>query len=225
MSHVLWSLYWSDNVDKFRRLLAPAGYNAQVTGKSPNVPPNIGSYGTSSTSPRALAKIRKTSGYGAGSTKYGGGGFGKHEVNSRDHAGLTILLRASSSNSDNAIEFVRALLDHPAIDIYAQDPESGWNALHRSLYAGNISIARLLLEKERRDITGQNVKAAVGRVGDLIKTKDHEGNSPFDLYNSTIGERALNTVNGSDTASVGTMESDDQQSSPDSPTLVAFPRD
>jgi ankyrin repeat protein len=102
---------------------------------------------------------------------------------------LTILLRAASSTAENAVPFVEALLAHPGIDIYAQDPESGWNALHRALYTGNISIARLLLKKERNDLMGHT--ASVHRVGQLIKTKDHEGNSPFDLYNSTIGERDL----------------------------------
>lgn len=140
-----------------------------------------------------MNKARKVSGFGAffGSAKHGNAGLGKGEVNWRDHVGLTILLRAASSTAPTAIDFVRALLDHPAIDVYAQDPESGWNALHRALYAGNISIARLLLDKERRDITGQTPGASVSRVGELIKTKDHEGNSPFDLYNSTIGERSL----------------------------------
>ena len=115
--------------------------------------------------------------------------MGRNEVNSRDHAGLTILLRAASSTSENALPFVEALLTHPAIDIHLQDPESGWNALHRALYVGNISIARLLLEKERQDLAGHT--ASFSRVGRLIKTKDHEGNSPFDLYNSTIGERDI----------------------------------
>ena len=42
---------------------------------------------------------------------------------------------------------------HSAWDIIAQDPESGWNALHRSLYSGNVAIARALLAKERADLT------------------------------------------------------------------------
>lgn len=115
----------------------------------------------------------------------------RHEINSRDHAGLTVLLRAASSTHPNARDFVQALLDHPSLDLYAQDSESGWNALHRSLYAGNISIARMLLAKERTDLTNRtNISSAV-KVGQLIKTKDHEGNSPFDLYNSTIAMRSL----------------------------------
>ncbi|KAJ8128782.1 hypothetical protein O1611_g4851 [Lasiodiplodia mahajangana] len=32
------------------------------------------------------------------------------------------------------------------------------------------------------------------KIGQLIKTKDHEGNSPFDLYNATIALRSLKTA-------------------------------
>jgi hypothetical protein len=99
------------------------------------------------------------------------------------------LLRAASSPAPDAASFIEALLDHPAIDIYARDYESGWNALHRALYAGNIAIARLLLQAEQRILTETPSGPANGRVGELIKTKDREGNSPFDLYNSTIAMR------------------------------------
>ncbi|KAF3761552.1 hypothetical protein M406DRAFT_347904 [Cryphonectria parasitica EP155] len=192
----LWKAWVDHDVDRFRRLLAPAGYGAQGASKSPHIGTGGpgGSPGAFGTSPRIATKMRKGSGLGPG----GGGGpggrsgntnFGRAEVNSRDHAGLTILLRASSSTSEDAIAFVETLLNHPAIDLHVQDPESGWNALHRALYAGNISIARLLLEKERRDLTGQTVGASLSRAGRLIRTKDHEGLSPFDLYNSTIAQR------------------------------------
>ncbi|KAM0322301.1 hypothetical protein ACHAQA_009590 [Verticillium albo-atrum] len=214
MSHLLWKHYWEHDVDKFRRLLAPAGYNTQLPTKSPGVG-GTGSWGNSpgsyaaGTSPKAT-KSRKPSGFGL----YPGGvkgsaasGLGKAEVNSRDHAGLTLLLRASSSTDPDAIRYVTALLDHPAIDLYVQDLESGWNALHRALYAGNISIARLLLDKERRILTEQTAGSAVAKVGQLIKTKDNEGNSPFDVYNSTIGTRNLKES--------GDLDSDDVASDSD----------
>ncbi|KAL2128127.1 hypothetical protein VTI74DRAFT_9628 [Chaetomium olivicolor] len=192
MTHLLWKYYWEDDVDRFRRLLSPVAHGAQNSARSSNL--GSGGGGGSpgySTSPRAPTKSRKLPGFGTGSgnVRHGHGGLGRSEVNSRDHAGLTVLLRAASSTAENAISFVEALLEHPAIDIYVQDPESGWTALHRALYAGNISIARLLLEKERKDLTGHT--ASLSRVGQLIKTKDHEGNSPFDLYHSTIAERSL----------------------------------
>ncbi|KAI1373510.1 hypothetical protein F4677DRAFT_429142 [Hypoxylon crocopeplum] len=190
MSHLLWKYYWENDVDRFRRLLVPTSYS-QTPSKSPGT--GVGSPGAFGSSPRAATKSRKASGFGAAivAPKNIGNNLGRSEINSRDYSGLTILLRAASSTSSNAIFFVEALLDHPAIDIYIQDHESGWNALHRALYNGNISIARLLLEKERKDLTGTLGGATVARVGQLIKTKDHEGNSPFDVYNATIALRTL----------------------------------
>ncbi|KAI0593237.1 BTB/POZ domain-containing protein [Biscogniauxia sp. FL1348] len=190
MSHLLWKYYWENDVDKFRRLLAPASYSQNPTKPQSTA---VGSPGAFGSSPRAVAKSRKVAGLGAnaGGSKNAGSNLGKSEINSRDHMGLTILLRAAASTSSNAIAFVEALLDHPSIDIYAEDLESGWNALHRALYSGNISIARLLLEKERRDLTESFGGTAISKVGQLIKTKDHEGNSPFDVYNATIALRSL----------------------------------
>ncbi|KAK3349119.1 hypothetical protein B0T25DRAFT_457154 [Lasiosphaeria hispida] len=192
MTHLLWKYYWEDDVEKFRRLLSPAAHGSQNIARSPNVGFGVAaSPGGLGISLRPPAKSRRTpgSGIGFGGSRNGNGGLGRAEVNSRDNVSLTVLLRAASSTAENAISFVEALLAHPAIDIYIQDPESGWNALHRALYAGNISIARLLLEKERMDLVGHT--ASLSRVGQLIRTKDHAGDSPFDLYNSTIGEREL----------------------------------
>ncbi|CAK7566316.1 MAG: hypothetical protein SEPTF4163_004256 [Sporothrix epigloea] len=222
----LWSCYIADNVERFRRLLAPKGHSAQAAAvwntNAVGSGPGGGLSGSSSlgdiggspyvTSPRAsTGKSRKSSNHGYGNiqAKSGaaGGIIGKNEVNSRDHAGLTILLRAAASPSGNAVHFVQALLEHPAIDIYVQDPESNWNALHRALYAGNIAIARLLLLKERKDIAGRILGAPASRVGQLIKTKDYEGNSPFDLYHSTIGRR----LDALDDASVETRDDSDDE--------------
>ncbi|KAI1118222.1 hypothetical protein F5Y14DRAFT_399670 [Nemania sp. NC0429] len=185
----LWKSFWEDDVDNFCRLLASATH-PQTPAKSPAL--GVGSLGALGTSPRSVTKSRKVSGPGSAfsAAKSSVSHFGKAEINSRDYCGLTLLLRAASSTSPDAVAFVQALLEHPAIDIYLQDPESGWNALHRALYNGNISIARLLLAKERRDLTESFGPSAM-KVGQLIKTKDHEGNSPFDLYNATIALRSL----------------------------------
>ncbi|PSS03484.1 hypothetical protein BD289DRAFT_195604 [Coniella lustricola] len=201
----LWKAWIDHDVDRFRRLLAPAGYSAQNASKSPHIGTGAGgatggasgSPGSLGASPRQPTKMRKPSGYGSGaaaSNRSANTNFGRAEVNSRDHAGLTILLRAASSTVNDAIDFVEILLNHPSIDLHVQDPESGWNALHRALYAGNISIARMLLEKERRDLTWQTVGASLSKAGRLIRTKDHEGLSPFDLYNSTVAQRELDAV-------------------------------
>ncbi|KAH7157668.1 hypothetical protein B0J13DRAFT_467787 [Dactylonectria estremocensis] len=195
MSHLLWKYYWENDVDRFRRLLAPTSYSNYNASKSPAVGggsfPNRSPSGLG-TSPRPVAKQRRTSGHHQTPVKSKdvGQNLGRAEINSRDHAGLTVLLRAASSTDSNARDFVQILIEHPSIDLYAQDPESGWNALHRSLYAGNVSIARLLLERERMVLTSHNV-TSVNKVGMLIKAKDHEGNSPFDVYNSTIAARSL----------------------------------
>lgn len=197
MSHLLWKYYWDEDVDRFRRLLDPSGQNSHAVSKSPGLGHDGGylgkNYSASGTPPRVANKTRKVSGLtpsGPGRSKDSSHTIGKLEINSRDHAGLTILLRAASSTDPSACEFVRALIEHPAIDLYTQDPESGWNALHRALYAGNVSIARMLLRREREYLTS-HTPTSLGKVGLLIKTKDNEGNSPFDVYNSTIATRSL----------------------------------
>lgn len=199
MSHLLWKSYWENDVDKFRRLLAPAGQPSQSSLKNsfPGAGADALDLGRSPTtlgsSPRVANKTRRTSGYAFGGNARGkdsSAGAGRNDVNSRDHVGLTLLLRAASSTDPTAHEFVQALLEHPAIDLYIQDPESGWNALHRALYTGNVTIARALLKKEREYLTSHDL-TSVSKVGMLIKTKDHEGNSPFDVYNSTIATRSL----------------------------------
>ena len=212
MSHLLWKSYWEQDVDKFRRLLASAGQGSHVVSRNPAQIADSGNLSRSpvahGSSPRTSNKTRRVSGLtpsGSGKTKESLVVLGKSEVNSRDHAGLTILLRAAASIEPVAYEFAQALLEHPAIDLYAQDPESGWNALHRSLYSGNVSIARMLLERERAYLTN-HTKGSLGKVGLLIKTKDHEGNSPFDVYNSTIAARQIqnpNDVHTSDSESDG----------------------
>ena len=220
MSHLLWKYYWENDVDRFRRLLAPAGPNTNATSKSPSIGTggfHAGSPGGPGSSPRLTPKPRKASGYAPGTAKSRDNGLtlARGELNSRDHAGLTVLLRAASSTEPNAPDFVKALVDHPAIDLYARDPESGWNALHRSLYSGNISIARILLAKERMDLTSHTHITSVSRVGQLIKTKDHEGNSPFDVYNSTIATRTLKKSNMSgdsdDDSDSGQSDDEDHQ--------------
>ncbi|KAF9046893.1 hypothetical protein BDZ89DRAFT_1155147 [Hymenopellis radicata] len=90
------------------------------------------------------------------------------EINRRDTLGRTVLHLASSSA--DALEYVRLLLRHPAIDVNAQDLENRWTPLHRALYDGNVAAAILLLERSDIDVT----------------LKDAEGYTAFELYNSTI---------------------------------------
>lgn len=216
MSHLLWKYYWENDVDRFRHLLAPAGHVSQSLSKSPGVG-NSGAYlggspGAAGGSPRGAPKTRKTSGYTpSGKAKDSHAAIGRNDINARDHAGLTILLRAASSTDPNAHAFVQALINHPAIDVHVQDFESGWNALHRSLYAGNVSIARMLLEKEREYLSSHSM-SNVSKAGLLIKTKDNEGQSPFDLYNSTIAQRSLNIVSDIENSDSDSESGDDVSS-------------
>ncbi|KAG8768966.1 hypothetical protein FRC12_005243 [Ceratobasidium sp. 428] len=92
--------------------------------------------------------------------------------NSRDMLGRTVLHLACADIAPIALEFTRALLALPSvqIDINAQDTESGWTALHRALYAGNLPAAILLLARSDID-TG---------------VRDLEGMTAFDVYNATV---------------------------------------
>lgn len=97
------------------------------------------------------------------------------DANARDFLGRTLLHLIASSASPKASTFAEALLQLP-LDLRVQDLESGWTPLHRALYHGNIRTAQAILAKGAHD---------------LIKIKDREGNSPFEVYNLTIGPRDL----------------------------------
>jgi alpha-tubulin suppressor-like RCC1 family protein len=109
----------------------------------------------------------------------------KADVNWRDANGMTLLHHAASSTSDNALEYAQALVEHPLIDLYVQDAENSWTALHRAFYFGNITIARAILERDTADALGRGI----GRG--LVKVKDREGLGPLDLYSATIKDRTL----------------------------------
>lgn len=152
-------------------------------------------------------KSRVNSKQAGSGTKGANQGLTKADINSKDYAGLTLLHRAVSSASENAISFASALLEHPSIDLYVQDTENGWTALHRALYFGNISLARAILERDNQDPrvqSGSNQR----HVSSIIKVKDFEGNSPFDVYNATIARRSLSR-------SSDASDSDDQASDSD----------
>ncbi|KAH8684602.1 putative BTB/POZ domain-containing protein 1 [Tricladium varicosporioides] len=196
MSYLLWKYFYDDEIERFRKLLANTGHNVQHAPKSHGG--GAGAYsmsglgaspGSYSTSPRVV-KTRKVSGQ---TTNMGAKGtnqivLNRADVNSRDYAGVPLLCRIASSKSESAIDFAMALLNHPAIDLYAQDAESGWTVLHRALYSGNVTLARAILERDSR--RSANPEQVIQRPEtSLIKVKDHEGNSPFDVYNATIARQ------------------------------------
>lgn len=199
MSNLLWKYYLEDDVDKFRRLLENASHSSQHTSKghgggtasSSSFGNKVGNSGGFGTSPKAVTKNRKISGQvgNASGNKGHGSALSRLELNSRDYAGLTVLHRVASANSANAIMFATALIEHPSIDLYTQDVESGWTALHRALYFGNITIARAIIERDSKDRVAGNTGARPD--SSVIKVKDREGNTPFDVYNATIARRSL----------------------------------
>ncbi|ANB13647.1 hypothetical protein AWJ20_1946 [Sugiyamaella lignohabitans] len=94
-------------------------------------------------------------------------GLNKSQVNQRDIYGRTLLHLAASAGPTR---IVNALLDNHHIDTTLLDYESGWTALHRSLYAGNISAAQLIMTHSQ----------------DSIRAKDRNNESPFEVMNATF---------------------------------------
>jgi alpha-tubulin suppressor-like RCC1 family protein len=197
MSSTLLKYLLQDDVDSFKRLLANTS-NAQAAQRSVggNVSPKIGgpSIGPSSNlSPRN----KKNTGTSPGSSFPERGSLlrgtaSRAQVNARDRYGRTLLHLIASSRKPTAIEFATALLALPFVDIYAQDVESGWTALHRALYAGNAAVAQALMARDVRDATDFSTPSANSHSsGGLIKVKDREGNSPFDVYDATIVARDI----------------------------------
>ena len=118
------------------------------------------------------------------------------ELNLKDSSGCTLLHHIASSSHEDAYRFADALLDLPLLDFYIQDAENGWTALHRALYFGNASIARTLLHRDYQNAIGQsNIGISHNALG-LIKIKDREGNSPFDLYGASIASRDIGRGTG-----------------------------
>ena len=197
MRNLLWKYYLEDDVEKFRPLLENANLQYPSKGHAAGAGSSVGAIAGSpagfATPPRTVVKNRKVSGPAgtSGGTRGTNTTISRAELNSRDHAGLTILHRAASSTTPNATSFALALIEHPAIDLYIQDTENGWTALHRALYFGNITIARAIIARDRGDPNGLGGSANTKVGSSVIKVKDHEGNSPFDVYNATIARRSL----------------------------------
>lgn len=190
MNSYLWKAYYEDDVDTFRQYLAAPVYNTRAhAGRGGNVGGVVGSPGGLGTSPVLATKSRKA-GPAAPSSGAHGVTLTKAGVNWRDSAGLTLLHHAASSSAENAIDFATALIEHPLIDLYVQDAENGWTALHRAFYFGNVSIARSMLERDAGNALGRTT-GHVHQTTGLIKVKDKEGQGPLDLYGATIKDRTL----------------------------------
>jgi alpha-tubulin suppressor-like RCC1 family protein len=221
MSSHLWKAYYEDDVDVFRQLLEASVANARqlgVRGGNNGINFSVGSPGGMSTSPTMSSKARKASGYGLGNNS--GITLTKSDINWKDASGMTILHHAASSCEESAVAFATALIEHPLVDLYVQDYENGWTALHRAFYFGNVAIARMILERDVGNALGQTTGHVQQTVG-LVKIKDREGHGPFDLYAATIKDRTLrpdvsneddNDSDASDDEG-GRMDADDDEES------------
>ncbi len=83
---------------------------------------------------------------------------------------IRVLHLAASAPTQTGYTFFSILLRKPHISVNLQDYESGYTALHRALFVGNIRAARDLLA--RHDIDASIV--------------DSEGLTAIDLYNGTL---------------------------------------
>ncbi|EED23366.1 BTB domain and ankyrin repeat protein [Talaromyces stipitatus ATCC 10500] len=225
MSSTLLQYFLQDDVDSFKRLLANVS-NAPTGQRSApgSITPKIGSpsYGSSpSTSSRNHKKVIGTS---PGTPHVDRSGYGRShatpwsrtQVNARDQNGRTLLHQIASSPKPTVIEFANALLELPFVDIYAQDSESGWTALHRALYSGNIAVAQALMQRDLRSATDFSAPSSLHHLtASLIKIKDREGNSPFDVYGATISGRDIKRTDGKPLGDFVGNDSDIEASSPE----------
>lgn len=206
MSAYLWKYYFENDLEKFRQLLANATFSAAPPskgghgGKGRNAGAVTSTVSSLATSPTVPIKSRISPGSGALSNSAGATSprttvalnLTRADLNWKDVNGITLLhYIASSNDSEIASNFGIALLEAPSLDLYIQDAESGWTALHRALYMGNINLARALINRDVQDSVAPASVSAVHIISGLIKIKDREGNSPFDVYGLSIANRII----------------------------------
>lgn len=211
MSCKLWEYFIQDDVDGFHRFLANAtfagprtagGSGGPAAAAAATLSSKTGSPGSMIVSSPNPQKQKKAYAPSPGTltperpgAQRGTTALSRADVNARDHYGRTLLHHIASSSKPSATSFARALLEIPFLDIYAQDWESGWTALHRALYAGNATIAQALMARDIRDMTDFSKLGHTSHPsGSLIKIKDREGYSPFDVYGATIRSRDIKQV-------------------------------
>lgn len=206
MSAYLWKYYFENDLDRFRQLLANATYGAAISskgihggkGRSSGAIACLGSSVATSPIVTSKNKLSPRLGYPCNSAGTANARIpvnvklNRADLNRKDANGVTLFhYIASSNDAEIASNFGIALLEAPPLDLYTQDDESGWTALHRALYMGNINLARALMNRDIQDIMMPTSVSAAYMVSGLIKIKDREGNSPFDVYGLSIANRMI----------------------------------
>ena len=135
MSSTLWRAYFDNDLEKFRGLLGlqqdEAAVKYAVGQEFSAATPT--SFDNGSYTRKQSITSTSTPAHGKNDNRVQ---LTKPQINSRLPApsgalvatGLNILHHAATSNN---VGFVTALLEHPLVDVYLQDYESGWTALHR----------------------------------------------------------------------------------------------
>ena len=204
MSSLLWKYFLENDIDRFRHTLARATYSTSSQNKTKSQGLSSSPGNALSTSPTLTKNRRQNEKTQKNQSK------GRHDeitltrsdINWKDGQGRTLLHHIASSTLPNAHKFAEALLQLPLLDLYVQDEESGWTALHRAFYIGNIIVARLLIDRDLQDAVSTT---STHTVAGLIKIKDREGHSPFDVYGTTVTTRMIR-----DSTAVAREGSDDE---------------
>ena len=217
MSVYLWKYYLEDDIDSFRHLLAAARYSGPTHNKGHGAGGSIGPVGASPGKALATSPSLRSKGRGHQEWEYSTRGnkslghltLTRADINSRDAHGVSLLHHIASSTADNASSYALAYLELPLLDLYIQDLESGWTSLHRALYFGNVTIARALMDRDKKDTTRLTITPGAHSAGGLIKIKDREGNSPFDVFGATVTNRILR--HGSGQATIDSGKDDEEE--------------
>lgn len=183
MLRLLWTCFYDNDIDGFRQILEsglPNGRRASHNHKSLVTSPQISAV----FSRYDVARERVPVNRGGANQR-----LTKEAINYKDKFGLTLLHRIASTASPNPHVFAKLLIENSPIDLYAQDYENGWTALHRAFYFGNIRVALAILQRETGvpaiRLAGNQQTPAAG----LIKIKDLDGLGPLDLYAASVSNR------------------------------------
>ncbi|KAF8471308.1 hypothetical protein BDZ91DRAFT_521229 [Kalaharituber pfeilii] len=194
-SNYLWKLYFENDAEGFRGLLlegalppAHKGYsNASGVTQAAKSASGEAATGLGSEHKTTLhditgigspSKVRRNLGSTLRGQKESKVTFSRQALREYDARGRALLHAACTD--PKGLPFLEALLNHQQIDLMQLDLESGWTAMHRALYHGNISAARLLLDAEVEKIASGAI------TGGQLKAKDNSKEEPIELFYGTI---------------------------------------